>query len=1538
MLRRNVHRMMILALVWSAGLNYVQATIHQGDCGQILSDVHWSLNTETGVMTISGSGAMVNTWSLNTVPWAAYKDSITSVEVNSGVTSIGQYAFAQCPYLQSVSLPEGLTAIRSYVFRECSSLTSITIPNSVTLIGTEAFRSTPLDDIYVSWTSTISSIPTWSSMTDKEASSIKLHIPCGTSANYLAKNGWNKYALRSDCAEEYTLTVQSHEPTLGKVQIDDGEVGVSASLQVKKDETHLIKAIANDACHTFSYWNDGKNDNPRSVAINANTTYTAYFADRNTKSGKCGTYATWELSCDSVLTISGTGAIQSQAFQSKNYSSAIKHVIIEEGIESIETNAFNGCANLVSVKNPSSLKSIRDYAFMNCQKLDTINFPEGLITIGNYPNSDGHTFYECNSLRSIHIPASVTNISKDCFLRCYSVTSIIVDPANTKYDSRDNCNAIIEKANNKLWYGCRNTVIPDGVVTVSQYAFEYQHNLRSIRISNTVTSFGYYVFKECENLKDIYVEWTENIPNYVITQWQQHLNLDHTIRVHVPCGKAALYEANYYWNKFQIVDDHVKGGMCGAQGANLTWMLDCSGVLTISGTGEMANWAVDAACPWFSYRAQIYTINIADGVTTIGNKAFVFSKISSITIPNSVTSIGSEAFRLSNNLEEIILPEGLNSIGNYAFRYGNVLKIVHIPSTVTSLGAGAFAGCDLLTDIYVSWSSSIPGWPSNFSKTYGVNLHVPCGTETLYEAADGWNSYTTIVGSGDMASGTCGASGDNLTWTLSCDSVLTISGTGAMANYPALNMPWKDYRTSIKSVIISDGVTTIGNSAFQGCSNLRSLTVPPSLTTVGQNAFTSCWAMESVYISDLTAWCNITFGTYDSSPFCRNGYAIHVGGGDLYVNGTKVTTLTIPDGITEIKNDAFYGFAGITDIQFNQVTTIGNSAFNGCHGLTSVTLPEGVTTIGQYGICYCSHLQSISIPASASSLGTSMVRANPALTDIYVHWTENIPTWPEYFTNKNPQTNITLHVPCAAVDLYEAADGWNGYTIAANDIASGTCGASGDNLTWTLSCDSVLTISGTGPMIENMFSGSPWASKRLAIKSVIIEDGVTSIGWYAFENCKNLRSVSIPNSVTKMGFYAFQNCSTLTSVTIPNGVTRIKGSTFRNCIALTEVHLSNNCDSIGDYVFENCKALTSVTIPSSVIFMGVYTFNKCTALSSVTFENGVKMIGRYAFGDCSALPSVTIPGSVTTISNYAFRGCSAMASVTIEEGVDTIGQQAFYKCSALQSVTIPSSVTSIRWRAFYDCNALSDIYVSWTETAQIPSWEDITSKTPISSIRLHVPCVAVGVYKEKPAWKEYTIVGGDVASGTCGAAGNEANVTWTLSCDSVLTISGTGEMKDYSSASDSNLPWKIYQAMIKSVVIEAGVTKIGNYAFANCSKLASVTIASSVTSIGVRAFANCANLKFVTIPSTVATLGQNMFYSSGITDLYLEWTSGIPNRPSNFTTDYTPTLHVPCEAIDLYRAKDGWKSYSKIKGDDVTYTVTVETDNPSMGIVDAIIL
>ena len=273
----------------------------------------------------------------------------------------------------------------------------------------------------------------------------------------------------------------------------------------------------------------------------------------------------------------------------------------------------------------------------------------------------------------------------------------------------------------------------------------------------------------------------------------------------------------------------------------------------------------------------------------------------------------------------------------------------------------------------------------------------------------------------------------------------------------------------------------------------------------------------------------------------------------------------------------------------------------------------------------------------------------------------------------------------------------------ADTTASGTCG---NDLTWTLE-DGTLTISGTGKMKDyypsNNDTTAPWGENCSLIKSVVISDGVTSIGYGAFYNCSSLTSVTIPDSVTSIGGHAFDGCSSLTSVTIPDGVTSIGNGAFYKCSSLTSVTMGNGVRSIGDYAFYNCSSLTSVTIPDSVTSIGYGAFYNCSSLTSVTIPDSVTSIGSEVFSGCSSLTSVTIPDSVTSIGGHAFDGCSSLTSVTIPDGVTSIGNGAFYKCSSLTSVTIPDSVTSIGSWAFYNCSSLTSVTIPDSVTS-IGSW------------------------------------------------------------------------------------------------------------------------------------------------------------------------------------------------------------------------------------------
>ena len=271
--------------------------------------------------------------------------------------------------------------------------------------------------------------------------------------------------------------------------------------------------------------------------------------------------------------------------------------------------------------------------------------------------------------------------------------------------------------------------------------------------------------------------------------------------------------------------------------------------------------------------------------------------------------------------------------------------------------------------------------------------------------------------------------------------------------------------------------------------------------------------------------------------------------------------------------------------------------------------------------------------------------------------------------------------------------------LAAGIVDSGICGAEGDgsNLTWTLDSDGVLTISGSGDMhgYDYGSSGAPWDDSR--VKSAVIAEGVTSIGSYAFDDCKSLTSVTIPDSVTSIGDSAFCNCKSLTSVTIPDSVTLIDNGAFSFCTSLTSVTIPDSVTSIDQDAFYKCESLTSVTIPGSVTSIGVGAFALCTSLTSVTIPNGVTSINYEAFRSCESLTSVTIPDSVTSIGMSAFYGCSSLTSVTIPDSVTSIGVYAFGACISLTSVTIPDSVTSINWYAFYNCKSLTDVYYAGSE-------------------------------------------------------------------------------------------------------------------------------------------------------------------------------------------------------------------------------------------------
>ena len=325
------------------------------------------------------------------------------------------------------------------------------------------------------------------------------------------------------------------------------------------------------------------------------------------------------------------------------------------------------------------------------------------------------------------------------------------------------------------------------------------------------------------------------------------------------------------------------------------------------------------------------------------------------------------------------------------------------------------------------------------------------------------------------------------------------------------------------------------------------------------------------------------------------------------------------------------------------------------------------------------------------------------------------------------------------------------------------------------------------------------------VRAIRLGGGITSIGGYAFINCRSLTSVTIPSSVMSIGTYAFYYCYSLVSVTIPSGVTSIWDSAFNYCYSLTSVMIPSSVTSIGAYAFQHCYVLASITIPSGVTSIGGYAFNSCRSFASVTIPSGVTSIGFGAFQNCSALTSVTIPSGVTRIEAYVFQYCYSLASVTIPSGVTSIGDYAFQSCYSLASVMIPSSVMSIGNYAFQFCYPLISV--------TIPSG--------VTSI------------------------------------GNSA----FESCSSLASVTIPSSVTSIGSNAFVNC------RSLASVTIPSGVTSIGGYVFRNCSVLASVTIPSGVTSIGNYAFGGCYGMKEYHLePTTPPTLPDASAFSDNPSD------------------------------------------------------------------------
>ena len=404
----------------------------------------------------------------------------------------------------------------------------------------------------------------------------------------------------------------------------------------------------------------------------------------------------------------------------------------------------------------------------------------------------------------------------------------------------------------------------------------------------------------------------------------------------------------------------------------------------------------------------------------------------------------------------------------------------------------------------------------------------------------------------------------------------------------------------IPSVFNGLPVTAIGDSGFADCQNMTSVTIPSSVTSIVGPVFRACSGLESITVA-------IGNTTYKSEGNCL----IQISNNTL-IAGCKNSV--IPTSVESIGEYAFYGCSGLTSVTIpTSVESIGERAFSGCSGLTSVTIPSSVTSIGEYAFSWCSGLESVAIPEGVTSIGNYAFWGCSGLTNVFYSGA-NVAVWNgiSIGSGNSPLVNAARYYYSAA-DPGTADTHWR-FIEGVPEIWNVT----------TL----VFTLINNG----TAYSVSKGTSNILAvvIPSVYNELPVTAIGSEGFSNYRNMTSVAIPAGVTSIGSYAFYGCSGLTSVTIPEGVT-----------------------SIGSYAFYGCSGLESITV----------------AIGNTTYKSEgnclIQISNNTLIAGCK---KSVIPTSVTSIGSYAFSGCIGLTSVTIPSSVTNIGYSAFYGCARLKTV------------------------------------------------------------------------------------------------------------------------------------------------------------------------------------------------------------------------------------------------------------------------------
>ncbi|MCX6877449.1 MAG: leucine-rich repeat protein [Verrucomicrobia bacterium] len=943
-------------------------------------------------------------------------------------------------------------------------------------------------------------------------------------------------------------------------------------------------------------------------------------------------------SADGVLfNASKTALIQCPSGKSGSFQ-------IPAGVTAIGERAFSTCNRLTDLTLPASVTTLGDYAFSECRGLTSINLPSGLTRIG-----DG-AFSSCSALASVTIPASVTSIGERAFSGWVNkLISITVDPANPNFSSLDG--VLFNQAETVLIQyptGKGGTyTIPASVTRIGADAFSDCSGLTSITIPASVTSIGDAAFARCSGLTGITIPAGVTNIGYSTFAWCGGLK-----SVTLPAGLTSI--GDYAFSGcIGLVSVTIPAGVARIADWSFSGCVGLTSVTISPGVTSIGEGAFSLWGPWGGMGGEppfgLTSITIPDTVTSIGDQAFSRrSKLLSVTIPSSVTRIGNSAFASCSGLTSITIPSSVTSIGDQAFDYCTSLTSVTIPASVTSIGKGAF--CTSGGPLW-GWGSgliSITVDPANpnfssadgvlFNQSKTVLIQCPTGKGGTYTVPDGVTSI------GDRAFAWCRGLTD-----ITIPVGVTSIGDRAF-----------DFCSRLTSVTIPVGVVSIGNSAFASCTGLTSVTIPASVTSIGDDAFDGCSGLTSVAIpAGVTSIGNTVFFWCRGLTSVTIPTSVTSIGNSAFSGCTGLTGITIPAGVTSIGSDAFSGCSGLTSVAIPaSVTSIGNSAFGYCSGLISITvagsnpnfsgaagvlfnkpktvliqcpagksgaytIPGGVASIGDYAFSGCNGLTSVTIPTGVTSIGTRAFQECSALA--------------------------SLAIPAGVTSIAEwALSGCSGLT-------SVTIPSSVTSIKWGAfnGCSGLTSVTMSAGVTH--IGDSAFADCN-GLTSVVIPPSVAIIGSSAFQSCSGLTSVTIPASVTRIGDAAFIGCNSLSSAVFIGNAPLLESGVFQSTASdFTVYYLAGNTGFttptwMGYAAFPGTPPQFTSAAPAADGKVGTAYSHLCTATGT---PNATFAVTSGALPDgLSLTPDGVIYGTPTT------KGI-ATGTITAANGIPPDAMQSF---------------------------------------------------------------------------------------------------------------------------------------------------------------------------------------------------------------------------------------------------------------------------------------